>query len=72
MANFETWQYDNLVNFAKEATQRMNLLNAEVDALNADLKAAINAYRDLLRRDTLGFLETSHTTEAKQSSQQGH
>jgi hypothetical protein len=72
MANFETWQYDNLVNFAKEATQRMNLLNAEVDALNADLKAAINAYRDLLRRDTLGFLKTSHTTEAKQSSQQGH
>jgi hypothetical protein len=72
MANFETWQYDNLVNFAKEATQRMNLLNAEVDALNADLKTAINAYRDLLRRDTLGFLETSHTTEAKQSSQQGH
>jgi hypothetical protein len=72
MANFETWQYDNLVNFAKEATQRMNLLNAEVDALNADLKAAINAYRDLLRRDTLGFLETSHTTEAQKSSQQGH
>ena len=72
MANFETWQYQNLVQFAKEATQRMNLLNAEVDALNADLKAAINAYRDLLRRDTLGFLETSHSTEAKQSSQQGH
>jgi hypothetical protein len=72
MANFETWQYDNLVNFAKEATQRMNLLNAEVDALNADLKAAINAYRDLLRRDALGLLETSHTAETKQSSQQGH
>jgi len=68
MANFETWQYQNLVQFAKEATERMNLLNAEVEALNADLKAAINAYRDLLRRDTLGFLETSHTTEAKKAS----
>ena len=72
MTDFSAWRYENLVQFAKEATQRMNLLNAEVDALNADLKAAINAYRDLLRRDTLGFLETSHTTEAQKSSQQGH
>ena len=72
MANFETWQHQTLVDFAKESTERMNLLNAEIEALNADLKAAINAYRDLLRRDALGFLETSHSTEAKQSSQQGH
>ena len=69
MANFETWQYQNLVQFAKEATERMNLLNAEVDALNADLKAAINAYRDLLRRDTLGFLETSHPTETQKTGE---
>ena len=69
MANFETWQYQNLVQFAKEATERMNLLNAEVEALNADLKAAINAYRDLLRRDTLGLLETSHTAETKQAGE---
>ena len=69
MANFETWQYDNLVNFAKEATQRMNLLNAEVDALNADLKAAINAYRDLLRRDTLGFFEATHPTETEKTGE---
>ena len=69
MANFETWQYDNLVNFAKEATQRMNLLNAEVDALNADLKAAINAYRDLLRRDSLGFFEATHPTETEKTGE---
>jgi hypothetical protein len=69
MANFETWQYQNLVQFAKEATERMNLLNAEVEALNADLKAAINAYRDLLRRDTSGFLKATHSTETKQTSQ---
>jgi hypothetical protein len=69
MANFETWQYQNLVQFAKEATERMNLLNAEVEALNADLKAAINAYRDLLRRDALGLLETSHTAETKQAGE---
>ena len=69
MANFETWQYQNLVQFAKEATERMNLLNAEVEALNADLKAAINAYRDLLRRDTLGFLEATHPTETEKTGQ---
>jgi len=63
MANFETWQYDNLVKFAVEANERLALLNAEIDALNADLKTAINAYRDLLRRDTLGFLEATHPTE---------
>jgi hypothetical protein len=67
MANFETWQYDNLVKFAVEANERLALLNAEIDALNADLKTAINAYRDLLRRDTLGFLEATHPAETKQA-----
>jgi hypothetical protein len=69
MANFETWQYDNLVKFAVEANKRLALLNAEIDALNADLKTAINAYRDLLRRDSLGFLETSHPTEAEKTGE---
>jgi hypothetical protein len=69
MANFETWQYQNLVQFAKEATERMNLLNAEVEALNADLKAAINAYRDLLRRDTSGFLKAPHPAEAEKTGE---
>jgi len=68
MANFETWQYDNLVKFAVKANERLALLNAEIDALNADLKTAINAYRDLLRRDTLGFLETPHSTKSKKAS----
>jgi len=69
MANFETWQYDNLVKFAVEANERLALLNAEIDALNADLKTAINAYRDLLRRDTPVFLETSHTSEAEKAGE---
>jgi hypothetical protein len=69
MTDFAVWRYENLVQFAKESTERMNLLNAEVEALNADLKAAINAYRDLLRRDTLGFLETSHTAEAEKAGE---
>ena len=72
MTDFAAWRYENLVQFAKDATERIKVLNAEIEAVNADLKTAINAYRDLLRRDALGFLETSHSTEAKQSSQQGH
>jgi len=69
MANFETWQYQNLVQFAKEATERMNLLNAEIEALNADLKSAINAYRDLLRSDSLGLLKGSHPAETEKTGQ---
>ena len=69
MTDFAAWRYENLVQFAKESTERMNLLNAEIEALNADLKAAINAYRDLLRRDTLGFLETSHTAKAEKAGE---
>jgi hypothetical protein len=69
MTDFSTWRYENLVKFAVEANERLALLNAEIDALNADLKTAINAYRELLCRDTLGFLETPHSTETEQSGE---
>jgi hypothetical protein len=69
MANFETWQYDNLVKFAVEANERLALLNAEIDALNADLKTAINAYRDLLRRDAPVLLKTTHPTETEKTGE---
>jgi hypothetical protein len=69
MTDFGAWRYENLVQFAKESTERMNLLNAEIDALNADLKAAINAYRDLLRRDSLGFLKATHPAEAEKTGE---
>ena len=69
MTDFAAWRYENLVQFAKDATERIKVLNAEIEAVNADLKTAINAYRDLLRRDTLGFLETSHTAEAEKTSE---
>jgi hypothetical protein len=69
MTDFAAWRYENLVQFAKESTERMNLLNAEIEALNADLKAAINAYRDLLRRDASVLLEATHPTETKQTGE---
>ena len=47
MTDFNTWRHENLVQFAIEAAQRMKFLQKEVEALNADIKAAIAAYREL-------------------------
>jgi hypothetical protein len=47
MTDFHTWRHENLVQFATEAVQRMKFLQEEVEALNADIKAAIAAYREL-------------------------
>ena len=69
MTDFATWRYENLVAFAKEATQRMEMLNVEIDALNADLKTAIEAYRCLLRSDASAFLKGSHAAEPQQARQ---
>ena len=69
MTDFATWRYENLVQFAKESTERINLLNVEIEALNEDLKTAIEAYRHLLRSDSFGLLKTSHPAETQQASQ---
>ena len=45
------------------------MLNVEIDALNADLKTAIEAYRHLLRSDSFALLKTSHTAEPQQTRQ---
>jgi len=69
MTDFATWRYENLVAFAKESTERINLLNVEIEALNADLKTAIEAYRCLLRSDSSAFLKGSHPTETEKTGQ---
>jgi len=69
MTDFATWRYENLVQFAKESTERMNMLNVEIEALNADLKTAIEAYRHLLRGDSLALLKGSHTAETEKAGQ---
>jgi len=69
MTDFATWRYENLVAFAKESTERINLLNVEIEALNEDLKTAIEAYRHLLRSDSLGLLKTSHPAETEKAGQ---
>jgi hypothetical protein len=69
MTDFATWRYENLVQFAKESTERMNLLNVEIEALNEDLKTAIEAYRHLLRSDASAFLKTPHSAETEKAGQ---
>ena len=69
MTDFATWRYENLVQFAKESTERMQMLNVEIEALNEDLKTAIEAYRHLLRSDSLGLLKTPHPAETEKAGQ---
>ena len=69
MTNFATWRYENLVQFAKESSERIQMLNVEIEALNEDLKTAIEAYRHLLRSDSLTFLKTPHATESQEARQ---
>ena len=50
MTDFESWSKESLVLFARDANERMREQKAEIKALQADLKAAIEAYRDLVRQ----------------------
>ena len=48
--DFATWQQENLAKFAQDAYAKMQEQQDEIMHLQQDLKTAINAYRDLLRR----------------------
>ena len=50
MTDFESWSKESLVQFARDANERMLQQKAEIEALRADLKSAIAAYRDLVRQ----------------------
>ena len=50
MTDFESWSKESLIMFARDANERMTQQKTEIDALRADLKAAIEAYRDLIRQ----------------------
>lgn len=43
---FEDWQRETLVQFANEANEKIRQQRAEIDALKADLKTALKAWRD--------------------------
>ena len=47
-ADFESWSKESLVRFARDANERTLQQKAEIEALRADLRAAMDAYRAVL------------------------
>lgn len=47
MADFRAWSTDNLVKFCVEASERIAEMEEELRHCKGDLKAAMEAYRDL-------------------------
>ena len=47
MADFTVWKQENLIKFAFESSQLIADKEAEISNLKEDLKACINAYREL-------------------------
>lgn len=52
MPEFKTWERANLDQFATEAYMKLQEQEDLIQQLNCDLKDAIEAYRELMRRDT--------------------
>lgn len=48
MAEFNVWEQETLARFASDAQERMTQQDAEIEALRADLRTALTAYRALL------------------------
>jgi hypothetical protein len=48
MTEFATWHPAVLAQFAREAQERMTQQDAEIEALRADLRMLLTAYRALL------------------------
>jgi len=45
---FDTWSHDSLVKFSSECYERFRQQEEEIKALREDLRAAIEAYRQLV------------------------
>ena len=50
MSDFYSWNKETLVQFAEESRTALLEKEAEIDQLKADLKVAIEAYRQLMRQ----------------------
>lgn len=48
MAEFTLWEQSTLAQFARDAQDHMTQQDAEIEALRADLRTALTAYRMLL------------------------
>jgi hypothetical protein len=50
MSNFRTWSQENLAEFAHQANNKMIQQNERIEQLQRDVKDALQAYRELLRK----------------------
>lgn len=50
MQNFKTWTQENLAQFAEEANAQLIEQKERIEDLQRDVKAAIEAYRALVRK----------------------
>jgi len=48
--DFQSWQQETLAKFALDAYEKMREQQDEIARLQQDLKTAINAYREVLRK----------------------
>ena len=53
MSDFYSWDKETLVKFAEESRVGLLEREAEIDQLKADLKVAIQAYRQLMRNQAI-------------------
>jgi hypothetical protein len=44
--HFEDWQRESLIQFAQAANEKIKQQQAEIEALRADLKTVLKAWRD--------------------------
>jgi hypothetical protein len=49
MTDFESWSKESLVQFARDANERVLQQKAEIEALRGDLRAAMDAYRTAVK-----------------------
>lgn len=49
---FDTWEHSSLVKFSAECYERLQQQEKEIEALREDLRAAIDAYRQLVVKST--------------------
>jgi hypothetical protein len=49
--DFATWSQENLVNFAKDAHEKMRSQEEEIQTLRLDIKAALEGFRAVLREE---------------------
>jgi hypothetical protein len=71
MNRFAAWEAHNLAKFAQDAAKRLSEQDELIESLQADLKAAIRAYRHLVIEGTKNESLSIRTEQRIQVEQRG-